>query len=189
MKKFLCLFALAALGATPSLAQQTPKMEYSLDLTFNRYDAPPAYYLDMFGGEGSANYTIFRWLSPKFEISGEYGRRAYVGTTGTYNALIGPQFFPFHHHKITPWGQVLVGEGYYRNWIPAFAGFPSSTVEGFSFTYEGGLGLDWRIKTRWDVRPIEFDYLSSKFLPGVPNQVRQAKYRVAIGVVYRIGEH
>jgi hypothetical protein len=189
MKKFLCLFAFAALAAAPALAQQTPKIELSLDPAFNRYETPPGYYLDMFGGEGSANYTVFRWLSGKFELSGEYGHRAYVGSTGTYNALVGPQFFPFHHHKITPWGEFLLGEGYYRNAIPAFGGFPSATIAGFSFTWEGGLGLDWRIKTRWDVRPIEFDYVSSKFLPGQPNQVRQSNYRAAIGVVYRIGKH
>lgn len=187
MKKLLCLLALAAASATPSVAQQMPKIELSADGAFNRFATPPGYYLNQYGGALSANYTVFRWLSGKFELSGEYGHRALVGSTITPEALAGPQFFPFHHHRITPWGEFLFGEGYYANQIPAFGGFPSQTIHGFSFTYEGGLGLDWKIKSHWDVRPLEFDYLSSKFLPGAPNQVRQSKYRVQVGVVYRIG--
>ncbi len=187
MRKFLCLLAFMAVCATPSLAQQTPKIELSLDAAFNRFDTPPGYYLNMPGGAGSANYTLFRWLSAKIELSGEYGHRALVGSTITTQALAGPQFFPFHHHKISPWGEFLFGEGYYRNMIPAFGGFPSQTISDFSFTYEAGLGLDWRIKQHWDVRPIEFDYISAKFLASAPNQIRQGKYRVQVGIVYKIG--
>lgn len=209
MKRFLVVLAFAALCASASPAQtststpgptpaqapapkpslpQTPRIELSVDGTFNRFNGPSGYYLSMPGWAASANYTVFRWLSAKVEGSGEYGRRALSGSTNVHDLLAGPQFFPFRHHKITPWGEFLFGEGYYRNTIPAFGGFPSKTITGFSFTWEGGLGLDWRIKRRWDVRPIEFDYVSSKFLPsGQPNQVRQGNYRIQVGVVYRIG--
>lgn len=189
MKKLAFLFALAVLAAAPALAQQTPKIELSLDAAFNRFSTPPGYYLDMPGGTFSANYTVFRWVSGKVELSGQYGHRALVGSTLTADALAGPVFYPFRHHKITPWGQFLFGEGYYRNMIPAFGGFPSSTVSSRSFTYEAGLGLDWRLKQRWDLRPIEFDFVSSKFLSTAPNQVRQSNYRLQIGVVYKIGKH
>ena len=189
MKKILGFLALAALCGAPALAQVTPKIELSAGATFNRFASPPGYYLDMPGWTASANYTVFRWLSGKVEASGEYGRRAYVGTTSTYDLLVGPQFYPFRHHRITPWGEFLFGEGYYRNQIPALAGFPAKTISSFSFTWEGGLGLDWRLKPHWDLRPIEFDYVSSKFLQGQPNQVRQSDYRLQIGIVYRIGKH
>lgn len=187
MRKFSCLLVFAALCAAPSFAQEMPKIELSVGAAFNRFDAPPGYYLNQYGGALSANYTVFRWLSAKFELSGEYGHRALVGSTITPQALVGPQFFPFHHHKITPWGEFLFGEGYYFNQIPAFGGFPSQNIHGFSFAYQAGMGLDWKFKNNWDIRPLEFDYLSYKFLPGAPNQVRQSKYRVQVGVVYRIG--
>jgi hypothetical protein len=200
MKRILVLLAFAALCASASLAQtsaeapkpapvQTPQIEVSVDAAFNRFSTPQEYDLDMPGGAGSANYTVFRWLSAKMELSAEYGTREIVGGTGTYDLLAGPQFYPFHHHKITPWGDFLFGEGYYRNTIPAFGGFPSKTIAGFSFTWEGGLGLDLRFKRRWDIRPIEFDYVSSKFLVTGPNQLRQSNYRVQIGLVYKIGKH
>jgi len=189
MKKFLGLLVFAALCGTPALAQVTPKIELSAGGAFNRFDTPRGYYLDMPGWTASANYTVFRWLSGKVEASGDYGRRALVGTTSTYNLLAGPQFFPFRHHKITPWGEFLFGEGYYRNHVPAVAGFPSATFSGYSFTWEGGMGLDWRLKGHWDLRPIEFDYVSSKYLATQPNQLRQSNYRLQIGVVYRIGKH
>lgn len=207
MKRILALLVFAALGATASLAQTsvsgpkaqtskpkpapppTPKIELSVSGAFNRFYAPSGYYLDMPGWAASANYTVFRWISAKVEASGEYGSRALVGRTSTYNLMVGPQFYPFRHHKITPWGEFLFGEGYYRNNIPAFGGFPSKTITNFSFTWEGGLGLDWRLTHRWDIRPIEFDYVSSKYLATAPNQVRQSNYRLQIGIVYKIGTH
>jgi hypothetical protein len=188
MKRFLGVLAFVALLAGPCLAQ-TPKIEISADGSFNRFDTPSSYYLDMAGWSASANYSLRTWLAAKVEASGAYGRRAYVGTTNVHDILVGPQFFPFRHHKFTPWGEFLVGEGYYRNTIPAFGGFPAQTNADFSFTWEGGMGLDVNFKHRWAIRVIDFDFVSSKFLSTVPNQARQTNYRVQVGVVYRIGKH
>ncbi|HKS67945.1 MAG TPA: hypothetical protein VJR26_11960 [Candidatus Acidoferrales bacterium] len=188
MKRLLGALGFAVLLAGPCLAQ-TPKIEISAEGAFNRYYTPTGYYLDMAGWSGSANYAVRTWVAAKVEASGEYGRRALVGTTSVHDLLIGPEFFPFRHHKITPWGHFLIGEGYYRNVIPPFAGFPSQTKTDFSVTWEGGLGIDFNFKQHWAIRPIEFDYTSAKFLSTQKNQPRQSNYRVAVGVVYRIGKH
>lgn len=188
MRKLLGVLAFLALVAGPCLAQ-TPKIEISAGGAFNRFDTPGGYYLDMAGWTASANYAVRTWVAAKVEASGWYGRRELVGTTSIHDLLIGPEFFPFRHHKITPWGHFLFGEGYYRNTVPPFGGFPSQVKDDFSYTWEGGLGLDINFKHHWGIRPIEFDYTSSKFLANQPNQARQANYRVQIGVVYRIGKH
>jgi hypothetical protein len=188
MKRLLGLLAFAALLGSPALAQ-TPKIEVSAAAAFNRFDTPPGYYLNMEGWSVSANYALRTWLAARAEATGDYGRRAFVGTTSVHDILVGPQFFPFRHHKITPWGNFLFGEGYYRNNIPAFGGFPSQTNADFSFTWEAGAGLDVNFRHRWAIRLIEFDFTSSKFLSSQPNQTRQSSYRAAIGVVYRIGKH
>jgi hypothetical protein len=189
MTRFLCVLAFAVVLAGPCLAQTTPKIEISADAAFDRFDTPPGYYLDMVGWSASANYAFRRWLSAKAEASGDYGHRAYVGATSVHDLLVGPQFFPFRHHKLTPWGQFLFGEGYYRNTIPAFGGFPTQTNADFSFTWEAGAGLDVNFKHRWALRLIEFEFTSWKFFANQPNQVRQSSYRAGIGIVYRIGKH
>jgi hypothetical protein len=188
MRKLLGALAFLALLAGPCLAQ-TPKIEISAEGAFNRFNTPTGYYLDMAGWSASANYAVRTWVAAKVEASGWYGRRELVGTTSVHDLLIGPEFFPFRHHKITPWGHFLFGEGYYRNTIPPFGGFPSQVKDDFSYTWEAGVGLDFNFKHHWALRPIEFDYTSSKFLANQPNEARQANYRVQIGVVYRIGKH
>jgi hypothetical protein len=188
MTRLLGVVVFVAVVTAPCFAQ-TPKIEISADGAFNRFDTPTGYYLDMAGWSGSANYSVRTWVAAKLQASGEYGRRAYVGTSSVHDLLIGPEFFPFRHHKFTPWGHFLFGEGYYRNTIPPFGGFPSNTKTDFSFTWEAGLGMDVTFKHRWAIRAIEFDYDSAKFLADQPNEPRQSNYRVQVGVVYRIGKH
>jgi hypothetical protein len=188
MTRFLGVLVFAALLAGPCLAQ-SPKIEISADAAFDRFDTPPGYYLDMIGWSASANYAFRTWVYAKAEASGDYGHRAYVGATSVHDILVGPQFFPFRHHKITPWGEFLFGEGYYRNTIPTFGGYPQQTNTDFSFSWEAGAGVDVNFKHRWALRLIEFDLVSSKFFASQPNQVRQSGYRASIGLVYRIGKH
>lgn len=171
--------------AAPS--RNMPKIELAAGPNFQRATAPQGYYLNMWGWTGSGEYNIFRWLGGEVQAAGEYSRKALVGTTQTYSILAGPDFFPFKHHKITPWGHFLFGQAYYRDSIPAFAGFPAHVNGAFSFAWQGGAGLDVTYKKRWAIRLIEFDYISTNFFGGQPMQPRQSNYRIEVGVVYRIG--
>jgi hypothetical protein len=211
MKKFLSILAFTMLAATASLAQgqtltqqqsapraqgrkksrtvlPTPKIQVAIGAAFNRYDAPTGYYLNMPGWTASAEYTVRRWVGAQGELSGDYSNRAYVGFTSVHEALVGPQFFPLRRRKFTPWGHVLVGEGYYRESVPAFGGFPAKVNGDFAFSWEGGLGIDMHYKKRWSFRVLEFDYVSTKFYTNHPNTPGQADYRVQVGAVYSIGQ-
>jgi hypothetical protein len=211
MKRFLSILAFMILAATASFAQgqppaqqqsafggaprkksraalPTPKIQLALSAAFNRYDAPTGYYLNMPGWTASAEYTFRRWVGAQGELSGDYSNRAYVGFTSVHEALIGPQFFPVGHRKFTPWGHALVGEGYYRDSIPAFGGFPAKVNGDFAFSWEGGLGVDMHYKKRWSIRVLEFDYVSTKFYTNHPNTPDQSDYRVQVGAVYSIGQ-
>jgi hypothetical protein len=167
---------------------QMAKIDVSAGGTFNRYTAPAGYYLDLVGWTGSANYNLFRWLSGQVEASGDYSNKALIGRTSVYTLLAGPEFFPLHHHKLTPWGHFVFGQGYYRDSIPSFGGFPAHVNGAFSFAWEGGAGLDMNVKRRWGIRLLEFDYASTSFFHGQPNQPRQSNYRLGVGIIYRIGK-
>jgi hypothetical protein len=163
------------------------EIDVSAGATFNRYTAPAGYYLDMVGWTGSANYDLFRWLSAQAEASGDYSHKALIGSTMVYTLLAGPQFFPLRRHKVTPWGHFLFGQGYYRDSIPSFGGFPAHVNGAFAFAWEGGVGLDVNYKRRWRLRLLEFDYTSTNFFGGQPHESRQSNYRLGVGVIYRIG--
>ena len=183
MKKVLGLFAFIALLAGPSLAQ-TPKYEITLGPTFDRYTAPSGYYLDMVGWAASGEYNWRRWLGAQIDASGDYSDKTLLGFTSIHRLMIGPEFFPFRHHKLTPWGHALFGESYYRNTIPANGGFPSKVNSDVAFAWEAGLGVDLNIKKRWGVRMFEFDYDPTRFYNNKPSQ---PSYRISIAVIYRIG--
>ncbi len=170
-------------GAPPA----TPRIELSASGSFNRYTAPTGYYVDMAGWNGSADYNLRRWAGAQVEASGDYGRKAFFGNSSVYTLFVGPQLFPFRHHKITPWGHFLFGEAYYRNPIPAFGGFQPKVSADFAFAWEGGAGIDINYKEHWGIRIVQVDYISTRFFRSQPNQPTQADYRASIGVIYRIG--
>jgi Outer membrane protein beta-barrel domain len=177
------LLALLLLGAIPAFAQ-TPKEEISLSGTFSRYSAPSGYDLDMAGWMASGSYNLKNWLGVEFEPSGNYSNKALLGWTSTYRVLVGPQFFPFRHHKLTPWGHFLFGESYYQDSIPPTGGFPAKVNSDFAFAWEAGAGVDVNIKKRWGAR-LQFDYDPTRFFGDKPGQ---PDYRVSFGFIYRIGK-
>lgn len=170
-------------GAVPSFAQ-TPKIQIEFGPTFDRYTPPNGYYLNMAGWTASGEYNVFRWLGGEFQGSGAYNNRAVIGHTSLYTVQVGPVFYPLRHHKITPWGHFLIGEGYYRDSIPQNGGFPAKVSADFAKAWRVGAGLDLNLKRRWGVRMFQFDYGPTRFFT---NKVSQPDYRLSIGLTYRIG--
>jgi hypothetical protein len=99
-------------------------------------------------------------------------------------------YYPFgHRHKLIRYGQVLFGAGYNRLTFPLNSGFPETTFTSTAFAWTGGGGVQWKIKPKWAVRLFEFDYEQTRF-SNYPNQsaITQGNYRIAIRLVYHIGE-
>jgi hypothetical protein len=184
MRNVCGLLALLLLSAVPSFAQ-IPKIELSAGPAFDRYTAPNGYDLDMFGWTFSGEYNVFRWLGGEFQASGAYSNKAVIGRTSLYTAQVGPVFYPLRHHRLTPWGHFLIGEGYYQDEIPPNGGFPAKTPSDFAKAWRVGAGLDWNLKRgNWGIRLLQFDYGPTRFFS---NKVSQPDYRLSIGVTYRIG--
>jgi len=183
MKIFLRVMVFWMFCAVPSFAQ-TPRIELAAGPTFDRYTAPNGFDLNMVGWTFSGEYNVFRWLGGEFQASGDYSNKATIGRTSVYTVQVGPTFYPFRHHKLTPWGHALVGEGYYRDEIPQNGGFPAQVNSDFAFTWRVGVGADLNLKRHWGVRLLQFDYGSTRFFS---NKTGQPDYRISIGVTYRIG--
>jgi hypothetical protein len=183
MRTVCGVLAFLLLGAIPALAQ-TPKEEISGGATFNRYTAPSGSYLDMGGWTGSGDYNFRTWAGAELEASGDYNNKELIGRTSVYRLFVGPQIFPFRHHKLTPWAHILFGEGYYRNSIPPSGGFPAKVNSDFAFAWEVGAGLDLNIKQHWGTR-VQFDYDPTRFFG---YKAGQPGYRVSFGLIYRIGK-
>ena len=166
----------------------TPKAELSAGYTLHRYDVSSGPKLSMNGWYGSGEYNVFRhWLGVAAELSGAYKDEGVNGDTSLYTLMVGPQIYPFRHHKVTPFVHVLFGEGYVRISFPAYAGFPAFTRSDTSRAWQGGGGLDLDRWEHWGVRLIQIDYGSTNFF-STPSYTGQTNIRASVGLTYRWGE-
>lgn len=142
--------------------------------------------LSMAGWSVYADYRFLRWLSIGGDLSGAYHLSSEFGDTQIYNVAIGPQFYPFGHtHKLTPWGHVLLGHGFYGFDLEPQGGFNhfSRWDNGFEWMAGGGFDLKW--KRRWAIRILELDYESTRL--GATGSPSQSNYRASVGLIYRFG--
>jgi hypothetical protein len=166
------------------------RFEFSGGYVYRPFSPTANQTLKMNGGYASADYNIFTWLGVSGEGLGVVRKQgeANLGTSQTlsiFTGLIGPQFYPMRHRKVTLFGHALIGEGYYNLWAPAFGGFPAKRTTSTGFAYEVGAGLDVRIKAHWAIRLIEGDFGETSFSVGDP---KQEGYRITAGVTYLRGQ-
>jgi hypothetical protein len=212
---FFCLTVLCAVPATaqdtapaaqnapsapPAAPQPAAKVQYnprvpaqwefSGGYVYRPYSPNANTTLKMNGAYVSADYNVFSWLGATVEGLGVLRKQGdqSVGTAqtlGILTALAGPQIYPLRHRKVSLFGHVLIGEGYYQLTAPAFGGFPSKRNTSSGFAYEAGMGLDVRIKSHWSIRLVEGDFGETSFNVGEP---RQEGYRISGGIVYLRGQ-
>jgi hypothetical protein len=204
MKKFAGLFLLLAIICSPAVAQEKDswkvfkrppersRFELGGGLLFRSFDnidssgMPTNLRLNQLGWAGYADYRFLHWLSLGADLSGAYHLSSENGNTQIYTAMIGPRFYPFgHEHKITPFGQVLFGRGFYGYNLESQGGFNPLSHWDNGYTWMAGGGLDVRYRRRWLIRIIEFDYEDSKF--GASGAPSEGNYRVSVGLIYRFG--
>lgn len=191
IRRFLGLGILLAAAALPAKAQITPKYEISGGYEYIAYySTSGASRINMNGADGSVTYNLYRWVGVAFDGSGAHNRQsssdpAVDGTTTTvFTYLVGPRFYPFGHHKLTLFGEVLFGGAYLRAGIPAVPPFPQMNLTDQAFAWAGGGGVDYSIGDHWAIR-LQGDYLSTRFFSGTAGA--QGNERVIGGVVYRFG--
>jgi hypothetical protein len=214
MQRLLGLFSLLILFAIPTIAQDTQaplaqdapppaaqnnpaptappapeivsRTEISGGFMLHRYNEVSGSTITMPGGYGDVEHNIIqRWLGVEIQGAGGVSSYGTLGNLSIYSIMAGPDFYPFGHRKITFFGHVLAGEGFYRDSIPASTGFPAEVRSYNSFAWTAGAGLDLRISTHLAVRLAQFDYTETKFLGGT---VHENDTRISIGIVYHFGK-
>lgn len=183
MKKLIGLSGLLLILAFPAMAQIAPHIDVSAGYSLRVFQDPSGVREGMNGWYGSVDYNVFRWLAAEAEVSGNYRNNGLEGNTSVYTGLLGPQFYPFGHRKITVHGHVLVGEGAYWVHFPAYGGFPSQVNWYWDKAWEAGGGIDYTRSSRWKIRVIQADFAQTRFFGHSENN-----YRASIGFVYTFGK-
>lgn len=188
MKKLLGVFALMALGAAPAMAQNPPdRFQLGAGASFRLFqqtETPDSSQIGMPGWyfDGVFNIRRFKGIfGLQLEGSGNYRHQGTFGNTSIYTLEAGPRIYPFRHHKLTPYAEILFGDGWYRNNIPAFGGYQSSVYSYTAPTYSGGGGIELNFKQHWIIRMIQMDVGQTSFFG---YKLKQTNYRASIGISY-----
>ncbi|MBZ5696727.1 MAG: porin family protein [Acidobacteriia bacterium] len=203
MKKLLGLSALLLVASLPAMAQvSTPRIEVGGGYTFRSFAFPPAFNdaggvvnfprVNMNGWDVNAAFNVTNWLAIAGDVDGTRNSSpdsfepTVNDTTWVYTVMGGPRVYPFGHHKITPFAQVLLGHGYLTIYIPPAAGGPFTLSDG-SFAFSAGGGVDASLGHHFAIRLVEFDYERTAFTaiasPGLSDA--NNNFKVKVGAVIR----
>jgi hypothetical protein len=206
------MFAALLLSSTAAFAQEeTQRVELFGEYSYLRFNPtlPRLNNRSFNGGGGGATFNINRYLGIKGELMG-YGSTSFTTTVsapivtpkgtvpaGTFNSqgnmftyLFGP-VVKLPLSRITPFGELLFGgsnsNGYANlsKAIIAGGGTISATGTQHPFTMAFGGGLDVHINHNFSIRPIELDWVLTRYTNPLTNTNNQNSFRYTAGFVYR----
>ena len=110
--------------------------------------------LNMNGFSMYLDYRIFRWLSFASDLSGAYNINSTNGNTQLYTLMFGARIYPLgHRHKLTPFGEVLIGTGYSGYNLESQGGFNPYSHWGWANTWMARRRLKREIQKALDDSP------------------------------------
>lgn len=212
-KRILLCIVVSMIGVTTWAQTNYPKFEAAADFSLVKFNPSTRFTTshDLFGGGGSLTYNFTKFVGIKADFQG-YGSQTNAGTipagtvingrtvladtnvsaSGTlFTYLFGPQF-KYRTSRFEPFGEVLFGGAYstlagnlYRN--VANATGVSVAPNNNAFAMEVGGGLDIKITPTIAIRPVQIDYLLTRFGRNITGTNNQNSFHYAAGIVFRFG--
>jgi outer membrane protein OmpA-like peptidoglycan-associated protein/opacity protein-like surface antigen len=167
---------------------EVPRFDVAVGYDFSRANAPPSNCncFSLEGGFVTAGMHINNWLSVDGQFSGTHASDISVLgqdlTLTTYT--FGPRF-SYRKHRLTPYGQVLVGAAHGSD--SYFPSATSSSTSATSFAVSAGGGLDIDLTSRFAIRAIDAQYLKTSFPNGTDNS--QNHLMIGAGIVIKFNGH
>jgi opacity protein-like surface antigen len=183
-KLVVSLLALISIASMPLRAQEEQsKVDVFVGYSYMQVN-PGVSGVDNFhlnGGSASVAYHANSWLSGVADFGGyTNGNILNSGVSGTISTyLFGPRVSYRHFGRVTPFGQVLFGVA--RADASAFGTSGSQT--GFAMTAGGG--VDYQLMRHLALRPVQAEYLLTRFDNGISETQNQNNLRISAGVVFR----
>jgi len=189
--KRLCIgvLAFACDFSTVVRAQQsqafTPRFEASADYSFIRANAGNSNGgFNLNGGSGSFAYNF----TDRFSGLADFGAYRFSGlpaglNSTMYTYLFGPRISLRKPGHVTPFGHLLLGGGR----LNASSGGVDAGENGFAMVAGGGVDIGFR--PHMAIRPIQAEYLLTRFPSVNGASAEQNDMRLSAGIVFRFGSH
>jgi peptidoglycan-associated lipoprotein len=182
MRIVVSLLAFLSLCAGAAYAQDAPKVDIFAGYSYVRENPDTtgvgSYSLD--GGSASFAYHIKDWLSAVGDFGGYHNVNILgTGVDGTLSTYVfGPRISYHSDRRITPFAEALFGVAHAGESI---AGGTAGSQNAFAMTIGGG--VDYRINHRLSFRPLQVDYLMTRFPEGTTSNQTQNNLRASTGIV------
>ncbi|HET8921415.1 MAG TPA: outer membrane beta-barrel protein [Candidatus Acidoferrum sp.] len=183
-KLVVSLLAFVSFFAVAARAQESaPKFDAFVGYSYLQAN-PGVTGVDSFhlhGGSASIAYNYKTWLSGVADFGGyNNGNVLGSGQSGTISTyLFGPRVTYRHLRKITPFGQVLFGTAH-----AGASGFGTANSQN-AFAMAAGGGVDYKLFDHFSIRPVQADYLLTRFGVGTRGTQTQNNVRLSTGFVFR----
>jgi hypothetical protein len=181
-KLLVYLCACAALIATSAKAQDDAKFDIFAGYSYVRA-YPSTRTLGSFGlngGNASIAYKATPWLSAVADFGGYTNNNLFnassSSTASTY--LFGPRVSFHHIGRVHPFAEALFGVAHGNAHL-----FETSASHN-AFSAALGGGFDLRINHRFSLRPLELDYLPTRFAETTGGRDTQSNLRASTGIVF-----
>jgi Outer membrane protein beta-barrel domain len=205
MKKWVVVIAFSFLFTMAAFAQDVPKFEVPIGFSFVNVhpDLSPVTSFNIFGGGGGFVYNVTPWIGIKADFEGYTQgsglKQTLINNGYTVNGnlqgnvftyLFGPQIKK-HSGKWQPFGQALFGAAHsnaYANIYDSIHGLTSASSNNNAFAMEFGGGLDFALTPHVQLRPVEVDYLYTRFgVNGTNYTGNQNNFKYFAGVNFTFG--
>ena len=205
MKKSLLVSASLMISAC-AFAQDVPKVEIPVGFSFVNVhpNLPPITSFNVFGGGGQFDVNFGNYFGVKADFMGYTqgtglknqleklpGYSGYAGGN-VFTYMFGPQIKK-HTGMVQPFGEVLFGAAH-TNAYAAIANDETGAVASGSgdnngFAMAAGGGIDFKINKNFSVRPVEVDYLLTRFSANyiAGYTANQNNFRYVGGFVINLG--
>jgi opacity protein-like surface antigen len=187
MNRFALLCGLVMLFAGAAAAQdENPKLEafggYSLIHNSSNFFGNTSITFN--GGGGSISYNPKNWLGFVGDFGGNHwSKNGQDSNVVTY--LFGPKI-AFRSDKFTPFAQVLFGGAHISGLSSGCLLCQVNTLSENSFAMTLGGGLDYNVTKHIGIRPVQFEYLMTRFKATDSNSgPPQNSLRFEAGIVFR----
>jgi hypothetical protein len=182
LRVVVCLLVFSTFLAGVAFAQETPAVDVFAGYSYTRWNPGPtsgdSFSLD--GGSASVTYHFRDWVSGVADFGGYTNANIMgSGVDGTlYTYLFGPRFSYRSYHRVKPFAEALFGVAHAGE---SLAGGTSGAQTAFGMAIGGG--FDYRINNRFSLRPLQVDYLLTRFREGTPSDQNQNNLRASTGIV------
>ena len=177
MKKAALLCIALALGVT-AWAQDTPKVEIPVGFSFVNVhpNLAPITSFNVFGGGGQIDFNFGNYFGIKADFMGytqgsglrnQLEQHGFAGAANgnVFTYMFGPQIKK-HTGVFQPFGEALFGAAHtnaYATILTDEGKILSGTGDNNGFAMALGGGLDLRMSKHFALRPVEVDYLLTRF--------------------------